>query len=75
MKFSIVFEKVNEPDLPDNYFYAYIPSLGLTTHGQGIDGAKHAALDLIKLWLEEKKENGEMILSSEEQLFATVEVE
>jgi len=29
--------------------------LDLTTHGLGIDGAKEAAMDLIHLWIEEKK--------------------
>ncbi|MDP2208575.1 MAG: hypothetical protein Q8K98_07350 [Bacteroidota bacterium] len=42
-------------NFPDGYYYAHLPTLDLTTHGFGIEGAKQAALDLIKLWIDEKK--------------------
>jgi hypothetical protein len=32
-----------------------IPSLGLTTHGLGLEGARQAAFDLARVWLAEKK--------------------
>lgn len=54
MKFGVVFEKIVEQDFPQGYFYAHIPTLSLTTHGEGIEGARTAAHDLIKLWIEEK---------------------
>jgi predicted RNase H-like HicB family nuclease len=58
MKFGVVFEKIVEADFPQGYFYAHIPTLSLTTHGEGIEGARTAAYDLIKLWIEEKIANG-----------------
>lgn len=54
MKFGIVFEQIDDSHLPSGYYYAHVPSLGLTTHGPGIEGAKIAAMDLIKLWIAEK---------------------
>ncbi len=53
MTFGIVFEKIDSPDFPSGYYYAHIPAVGLTTHGLGIEGARAAALDLLKLWLAE----------------------
>jgi predicted RNase H-like HicB family nuclease len=57
MNFGILFEKVTDKDFPASYFYAHVPSLGLTTHGLGIEGAKEAAIDLLRLWLAEKFAN------------------
>ena len=51
----IIYEKIKDGSLPDNYFYALIPQLGLTTHGIGVEGAKTAAEDLIDLWNDEKE--------------------
>ena len=42
MQFSVVYEKVSDPSF-EGYYYAHIPSLSLTTHGLGIEGAKEAA--------------------------------
>ena len=74
MNFAIVFEKVQEAGFPDGYYYAHIPSLNLTTHGQGIEGARSAAADLLKLWLAEKRANGEVVAAPAESLFSTIEV-
>ncbi|MBM2814072.1 MAG: hypothetical protein HW421_834 [Ignavibacteria bacterium] len=54
MKYRILLEKIDEQDFPKGWFYAYIPTLGLTTHGKGIQGAINAAKDLASLWIEEK---------------------
>ncbi|NOS83918.1 MAG: hypothetical protein HOP31_02160 [Ignavibacteria bacterium] len=59
MEQVIIYEKITDGTLPDNYFYAHIPGLDLTTHGLGIEGAKDSAMDLMKLWIEEKRANGE----------------
>jgi predicted RNase H-like HicB family nuclease len=75
MTYTVVYEKIIDPQFPTGYFYAYIPSLDLTTHGFGIDGAKQAALDLIKLWIEEKKAMGEKISQESESFFSKIEVE
>jgi len=46
----------------------------LTTHGQGIEGARAAAEDLINLWLAEKKAAGETIKLPSEFFFSTVDI-
>lgn len=74
MNFGVLFEKVCEPDFPPGYFYAHVPTLGLTTHGLGVDGAREAATDLVRLWLAEKKANGESVPPSSEILFSTLDL-
>ena len=74
MSFGIVFEKIQEAGFPAGYYYAHLPSLGLTTHGLGIEGAREAAVDLLKLWLAEKRANGETITAPAESLFSTLEL-
>ena len=55
MRYSVALEVVPESEQMPGYFYAHIPSLGLTTHGLGSNGALEAAKDLVKLWIEEKR--------------------
>lgn len=74
MNFSVVFEKVQDAGFPEGYYYAHIPSLNLTTHGLGIEGARAAASDLLKLWIAEKRANGESIPTPTESLFSTIEL-
>lgn len=61
MQHSILFEAITDLGFPEGYFYAHIPALDLTTHGEGIEGAKAAALDLIILWIEERRARGEPV--------------
>ena len=51
MTYGILFEKAATPELPPGFYYAHVPALGLTTHGEGIEGARAAAEDLAKLWM------------------------
>lgn len=74
MKYTVVYEKITEPDYPAGYYYAHIPALDLTTHGLGIEGAKNAAKDLVKVWLEEKQSSKEEPLPENEFLVSTIEV-
>ena len=74
MNFAVLFEKVTDEDFPVGYYYAHVPSLGLTTHGLGIEGARQAAGDLLRLWIAEKRANGESIPQTGETLFATLEL-
>ena len=74
MNFGVLFEKVTDKDFPSDYYYAHVPSLGLTTHGLGIDGARQAAADLVRLWIAEKHANGEKLTGSAETLFSTLEI-
>jgi predicted RNase H-like HicB family nuclease len=55
MKFTVVVEPTNEPDQP-GWYYAHIPALDLTTHGQGVEGAVAAAKELVKGWVELSEE-------------------
>ena len=74
MNFSVVFEKVQEAGFPEGYYYAHVPSLGLTTHGLGVEGARQAAADLLRLWIAEKHAHGEKVPASSESLFSTLEL-
>ncbi|MDQ3415107.1 MAG: type II toxin-antitoxin system HicB family antitoxin [Verrucomicrobiota bacterium] len=74
MTYGILFEKPGTSELPPGYYYAHVPSLGLTTHGEGIEGARAAAEDLLKLWLSEKRSAGEAIDQSAETFFSTIEI-
>ncbi len=56
------------------YFYACVPSLGLTTHGLGMEGALEAARDLVTLWNEEKRAQGESVVTPSEAVLATMEI-
>jgi predicted RNase H-like HicB family nuclease len=55
MTFAILFEKIEGEDFPPGCYYAHVPSLGLTTHGLGIEGARAAADDLLRLWVADRK--------------------
>ena len=75
MTFTIVYQKISEKDFPPGYYYANIPALDITTHGLGIDGAKAAAKDLLKLWIEEKRAAGEEIIPEDDLLISKLELE
>jgi len=74
MIYGILFEQIQDKDFPAGYYYAHITSLGLTTHGFGIEGAKEAAKDLICLWMAEKTANDEIFNISSELLYSTIEI-
>lgn len=57
MTYTIIYEKITDGSSPEGYYYDHIPVLDLTTHGLGIEGAKEAAKDLMKIWIEEKEAN------------------
>jgi len=64
-------QPVNEPDFK-GYFYAHIPSLDLTTHGVGIEGALKAAQELVEAWLAEKRARGETVPTETNPVIAQV---
>lgn len=57
MTYSVIYEKVVEPGF-EGYYYAHVPSLGITTHGEGIDGARAMAIDAATLLLEDMMAEG-----------------
>ena len=73
MRYSVFLEPINEPEFP-GYYYAHIPSLDLTTHGPGVEGALAAARELIEAWIEEKRSRGETIPVETKSLIAQVEI-
>jgi predicted RNase H-like HicB family nuclease len=74
MTYGILFEKAEPGELPPGFYYAHVPALGLTTHGEGVDGARAAATDLVTLWLTEKRAAGESVASPAEFFFSRVEI-
>ncbi len=74
MRYAVLLERLPDEEGMPGYFYAHVPSLGLTTHGPGMEGALEAARDLVSLWIEEKRAHGESIASQSEAILATVEV-
>jgi len=75
MRYSVLVEPVEELENLPGFYYAHVPSLGLTTHGSGVEGAIAAARDLIHLWVEEKRASGEVPAPARESLLTTVEVD
>ena len=73
MRYSVHIEPINEPEFT-GYYYAHIPTLDLTTHGQGIEGAIAAAQELIEAWVEEKRSRGEQVPVESKSLIAQVEI-
>lgn len=73
VRFSVLMQPVNEPDF-EGYYYAHIPSLDLTTHGLGIEGALKAAQELAEAWLAEKRAHGEAIPTERNPVIAQIEV-
>jgi predicted RNase H-like HicB family nuclease len=73
MRYSVLLEPINEPGF-QGYYYAHIPTLDLTTHGQGIEGAIAAAQELIEAWIGEKRSRGESVPVETQSLVAQVEI-
>jgi len=74
MTYTVIYEKITDGSLPEGYYYAHLPTLDLTTHGLGVDGAKEAAKDLLKAWIEEKLANGEKVPTEDETLISQIEI-
>jgi predicted RNase H-like HicB family nuclease len=73
MRYSVLLEPINEAEF-QGYYYAHIPILDLTTHGQGIEGAIAAAQELIEAWVEEKRSRDESVPVETKSLIAQVEI-
>jgi predicted RNase H-like HicB family nuclease len=73
MRYSVLIEAINEPEF-EGYYYAHVPTLDLTTHGEGIEGAIAAARELIEAWVEEKRSRGEKIPVESKSLITQIEI-
>lgn len=74
MRYPVMLERVPDEEGMPGCFYAHVPSLGLTTHGLGMEGALEAARDLVAVWIEEKRSQGEPVSAVSDAILATVEV-
>jgi len=73
MRYSVLLEPINEPEF-QGYYYAHIPTLDLTTHGQGVEGALAAAQELVEAWIGEKLARGESVPVESKSLIAQVDI-
>ncbi len=60
MRYSVFLEPIQEPGF-EGFYYAHIPTLDLTTHGVGVEGALAAAHELAQAWAAEKRAHGEAL--------------
>jgi predicted RNase H-like HicB family nuclease len=60
MRYAVLIEPVNEAGF-EGYYSAHVPSLDLTTHGMGIEGALRAAQELAEAWVAERRAHGEAV--------------
>jgi predicted RNase H-like HicB family nuclease len=73
MRYSVFLQPVNEPEF-QGFYYAHVPALDLTTHGQGTEGALAAAKELIEAWIAEKKAHGETVPTEAKSQVAHIEI-
>ena len=73
MRYSVLIEAVSETGF-EGYYCAHVPSLDLTTHGQGIEGALQAAKELVEAWVAEKQAHGETVPLERQSVVAQIDV-
>lgn len=73
MRYSVVLDPIHEPGF-EGYYYAHIPTLDLTTHGKGVEGALSAAQELVEAWIAEKRAHGEAVPTETQPLITQIEV-
>lgn len=73
MRYSVLLEPIQEDGF-DGYYYAHIPTLDLTTHGKGIEGALSAARELVEVWIAEKSTHGESVPIEANALIGHIEI-
>ncbi len=73
MRYTVFLEPLKEAGF-EGFYYAHIPTLGLTTHGQGVEGALSAARDLATVWVAERISHGEPAPRESHTLIGEVEL-
>ena len=73
MRYTVILEPTNEPDQP-GWYYAHIPTLDLTTHGLGPEGAMEAARDLATGWIAELRTSGRKIPVEKQAFVSQIEI-
>lgn len=74
MRYTVLLEPTHEPDHP-GWYYAHVPALDLTTHGQGMEGALAAAKELVAGWVAELRARGEPLPEEGQSVVGHIEVE
>ncbi|MCC6682920.1 MAG: type II toxin-antitoxin system HicB family antitoxin [Phycisphaeraceae bacterium] len=73
LRYTVLIEPTNEPEHP-GWYYAHVPALDLTTHGEGVEGALAAARDLIGGWVAELRAAGKPVPIEDAAFVTQVEV-
>ena len=73
MRYSVLLEPIQEPGF-EGCYYAHIPALDLTTHGQSVEGALEAARELVEAWIAEKRAHNEPVPTETTTLVGHIEV-
>ena len=73
MYYSVVLDPIDESEF-EGYYYAHIPTLDLTTHGKGVEGALAAAQELVEAWITEKRAHGEAVPMEARPIIAHIEI-
>jgi predicted RNase H-like HicB family nuclease len=73
LRYTVVIEATREPEHP-GWYYAHVPALDLTTHGEGVEGALAAAQELITGWVAELRDAGKPVPVEDAAFVTHVEV-
>jgi hypothetical protein len=73
MRYAVLLEPIQEVGF-EGFYYAHIPTLDLTTHGQGVEGALVAARELVEGWISEKRVKGDVIPTETITLIGQIEI-
>jgi predicted RNase H-like HicB family nuclease len=73
VRYSVFLEPVDEPGF-EGYYYAHIPTLDLTTHGVGVEGALKAIQELAEAWIAEKRTHGDPVPVERHAMMAHIDV-
>jgi len=73
-RYSVLFEEIHEEGFPSGWYYAIVPTLNLTTHGEGLEGARKAVTELLQVWIAEKRANGEDVPREPAVFFTQIDI-
>lgn len=73
MRYSVFLEPIKEKGF-EGCYYAHVPTLDVTTHGQGMEGALGAAQELAEAWIAEKRTQGEDVPIESRPLITQIEI-
>ena len=73
MRYSVFLEPIHEPGF-EGFYYAHLPTLDLTTHGLGVEGALTAARELAAAWTADKHARGEPLPIESTTLIGQIEL-